>query len=138
MTEKFSTAMYMDRGAEQLVEILNYYISAIVESKYSWGLLDSSQTVCICTVTYHYPYSPGSPQTHTHTHRHRHKYTHIGTHTNTHTHTCLLLIRGLFVFVNLTQARVIWEEGTLKTKNKTNKQTNKNPPSSELERWLSS
>lgn len=33
MTEKFSTAMYMDRGAEQLVEILNYYISAIVESK---------------------------------------------------------------------------------------------------------
>ncbi|OBS70669.1 hypothetical protein A6R68_00791, partial [Neotoma lepida] len=31
MTEKFSTAMYMDRGAEQLVEILNYYISAIVE-----------------------------------------------------------------------------------------------------------
>ncbi|KAJ8789069.1 hypothetical protein J1605_004992 [Eschrichtius robustus] len=32
MTEKFSTAMYMDRGAEQLVEILNHYISAIVES----------------------------------------------------------------------------------------------------------
>lgn len=38
MTEKFSTAMYMDRGAEQLVEILNYYISAIVESKCSRGL----------------------------------------------------------------------------------------------------
>ena len=33
MTEKFSTAMYMDRGAEQLVEILNHYISAIAESK---------------------------------------------------------------------------------------------------------
>ena len=33
MTEKFCTAMYMDRGAEQLVEILNHYISAIVESK---------------------------------------------------------------------------------------------------------
>lgn len=33
MTEKFSTAMYMDRGAEQLVEILNHYISAIVESE---------------------------------------------------------------------------------------------------------
>lgn len=33
MTEKFSRAMYMDRGAEQLVEILNHYISAIVESK---------------------------------------------------------------------------------------------------------
>lgn len=37
MTEKFSTAMYMDRGAEQLVEILNYYISAIVESECSGG-----------------------------------------------------------------------------------------------------
>lgn len=33
MTEKFSRAMYMDRGAEQLVEILNYHISAIVESE---------------------------------------------------------------------------------------------------------
>ena len=33
MTEKFSTAMYMDRGAEQLVEVLNHYISAIVESE---------------------------------------------------------------------------------------------------------
>lgn len=33
MTEKFSTAMYMDRGAEQLVELLNHYISAIVESE---------------------------------------------------------------------------------------------------------
>ncbi|KAI5127386.1 Adenylate Cyclase Type 10 [Manis pentadactyla] len=32
MTEKFSRAMYMDRGAEQLVEVLNYHISAIVES----------------------------------------------------------------------------------------------------------
>lgn len=32
MTEKFSTAMYMDRGAEQLVEILNYYISARVHA----------------------------------------------------------------------------------------------------------
>ncbi|XP_074078020.1 adenylate cyclase type 10 isoform X2 [Macrotis lagotis] len=31
MTEKFSTAMYMDRGAEQLVDILNRYISVIVE-----------------------------------------------------------------------------------------------------------
>lgn len=33
MTEKFSTAMYMDRGAEQLVELLNHYMSAIVESE---------------------------------------------------------------------------------------------------------
>lgn len=39
MTEKFSTAMYMDRGAEQLVEILNHYISAIVESKCPHGFL---------------------------------------------------------------------------------------------------
>lgn len=39
MTEKFSTAMYMDRGAEQLVEILNHYISAIVESKCPHRLL---------------------------------------------------------------------------------------------------
>uniref|UniRef100_A0A7N4P991 Adenylate cyclase 10 n=1 Tax=Sarcophilus harrisii TaxID=9305 RepID=A0A7N4P991_SARHA len=31
MTEKFSTAMYMDRGAEQLVDILNRHISVIVE-----------------------------------------------------------------------------------------------------------
>ncbi|XP_053461947.1 adenylate cyclase type 10 [Nycticebus coucang] len=37
MTEKFSTAMYMDRGAEQLVEILNYYISAIVEKVLIYG-----------------------------------------------------------------------------------------------------
>lgn len=37
MTEKFSTAMYMDRGAEQLVEILNHYISAIVESECPWA-----------------------------------------------------------------------------------------------------
>nr|XP_044991917.1 adenylate cyclase type 10 isoform X2 [Jaculus jaculus] len=37
MTEKFSTAMYMDRGAEQLVEILNYYISAIVEKVLVFG-----------------------------------------------------------------------------------------------------
>nr|XP_040134303.1 adenylate cyclase type 10 isoform X5 [Ictidomys tridecemlineatus] len=37
MTEKFSTAMYMDRGAEQLVEILNYYISAIVEKVLMFG-----------------------------------------------------------------------------------------------------
>ncbi|KAM4860383.1 adenylate cyclase type 10 isoform 1-T4 [Thomomys bottae] len=37
MTEKFSTAMYMDRGAEQLVEILNYYISAIVEKVLIFG-----------------------------------------------------------------------------------------------------
>lgn len=37
MTEKFSTAMYMDRGAEQLVEILNYYISAIVEKVLLFG-----------------------------------------------------------------------------------------------------
>lgn len=39
MTEKFSTAMYMDRGAEQLVELLNHYISAIVESKCPHGFL---------------------------------------------------------------------------------------------------
>ncbi|KAF6073833.1 hypothetical protein HJG60_000333 [Phyllostomus discolor] len=37
MTEKFSTAMYMDRGAEQLVEILNHYISAIVEKVLLFG-----------------------------------------------------------------------------------------------------
>ncbi|XP_016047464.1 adenylate cyclase type 10 [Erinaceus europaeus] len=37
MTEKFSRAMYMDRGAEQLVEILNYYISAIVEKVLLFG-----------------------------------------------------------------------------------------------------
>ncbi|XP_047561108.1 adenylate cyclase type 10 isoform X1 [Lutra lutra] len=37
MTEKFSTAMYMDRGAEQLVEILNHYISAIVEKVLIFG-----------------------------------------------------------------------------------------------------
>ncbi|XP_014638746.1 PREDICTED: adenylate cyclase type 10 [Ceratotherium simum simum] len=37
MTEKFSTAMYMDRGAEQLVEILNRYISAIVEKVLIFG-----------------------------------------------------------------------------------------------------
>ncbi|KAM6217259.1 adenylate cyclase type 10 [Rhynchocyon petersi] len=37
MTEKFSRAMYMDRGAEQLVEILNYYISAIVEKVLVFG-----------------------------------------------------------------------------------------------------
>ncbi|XP_008573802.1 PREDICTED: adenylate cyclase type 10 [Galeopterus variegatus] len=37
MTEKFSTSMYMDRGAEQLVEILNYYISAIVEKVLIFG-----------------------------------------------------------------------------------------------------
>ncbi|XP_012513197.1 PREDICTED: adenylate cyclase type 10 [Propithecus coquereli] len=37
MTEKFSTAMYMDRGAEQLVEILNCYISAIVEKVLIYG-----------------------------------------------------------------------------------------------------
>lgn len=37
MTEKFSTAMYMNRGAEQLVEILNYYISAIVEKVLIFG-----------------------------------------------------------------------------------------------------
>ncbi|XP_004589196.2 adenylate cyclase type 10 isoform X4 [Ochotona princeps] len=37
MTEKFSMAMYMDRGAEQLVEILNYYISAIVEKVLIFG-----------------------------------------------------------------------------------------------------
>uniref|UniRef100_A0A8C8ZC42 Guanylate cyclase domain-containing protein n=1 Tax=Prolemur simus TaxID=1328070 RepID=A0A8C8ZC42_PROSS len=37
MTEKFSTAMYMDRGAEQLVEILNYYLSAIVEKVLIYG-----------------------------------------------------------------------------------------------------
>ncbi|KAM6154286.1 adenylate cyclase type 10 [Erethizon dorsatum] len=37
MTEKFSTAMYMDRGAEQLVDILNYYISAIVEKVLLFG-----------------------------------------------------------------------------------------------------
>lgn len=47
MTEKFSTAMYMDRGAEQLVEILNYYISAIVESKCPrGGLLESISSHC--------------------------------------------------------------------------------------------
>ncbi|KAM9244797.1 adenylate cyclase type 10 isoform 2-T2 [Dugong dugon] len=37
MTEKFSRAMYMDRGAEQLVEILNHYISAIVEKVLLFG-----------------------------------------------------------------------------------------------------
>ncbi|XP_077012997.1 adenylate cyclase type 10 isoform X2 [Tamandua tetradactyla] len=37
MTEKFSTAMYMDRGAEQLVAILNHYISAIVEKVLIFG-----------------------------------------------------------------------------------------------------
>ncbi|XP_003414943.1 adenylate cyclase type 10 [Loxodonta africana] len=37
MTEKFSRAMYMDRGAEQLVEILNHYISAIVEKVLIFG-----------------------------------------------------------------------------------------------------
>ncbi|XP_078212463.1 adenylate cyclase type 10 isoform X2 [Callithrix jacchus] len=37
MTEKFSTAMYMDRGAEQLVEILNYHLSAIVEKVLIFG-----------------------------------------------------------------------------------------------------
>ncbi|XP_045694582.1 adenylate cyclase type 10 [Phyllostomus hastatus] len=37
MTEKFSTAMYMDRGAEQLVEMLNHYISAIVEKVLLFG-----------------------------------------------------------------------------------------------------
>ncbi|XP_003468747.2 adenylate cyclase type 10 isoform X1 [Cavia porcellus] len=37
MTEKFSTAMYMDRGAEQLVDILNHYISAIVEKVLLFG-----------------------------------------------------------------------------------------------------
>ncbi|XP_070252394.1 adenylate cyclase type 10 [Myotis yumanensis] len=37
MTERFSTAMYMDRGAEQLVEILNHYISAIVEKVLIFG-----------------------------------------------------------------------------------------------------
>ncbi|XP_028936584.1 adenylate cyclase type 10 isoform X4 [Ornithorhynchus anatinus] len=37
MTEKFSTAMYMDRGAEQLVEVLNRYISAIVEKVLIYG-----------------------------------------------------------------------------------------------------
>ncbi|XP_054443540.1 adenylate cyclase type 10 [Pteronotus mesoamericanus] len=37
MTEKFSTAMYMDRGAEQLVEILNHYISAMVEKVLIFG-----------------------------------------------------------------------------------------------------
>ncbi|XP_070318850.1 adenylate cyclase type 10 isoform X2 [Odocoileus virginianus] len=37
MTEKFSTAMYMDRGAEQLVEILNHYISAIAEKVLIFG-----------------------------------------------------------------------------------------------------
>ncbi|KAI5946171.1 Adenylate cyclase type 10 [Manis javanica] len=37
MTEKFSRAMYMDRGAEQLVEILNYHISAIVEKVLNFG-----------------------------------------------------------------------------------------------------
>ncbi|XP_075396582.1 adenylate cyclase type 10 [Tenrec ecaudatus] len=37
MTEKFSRAMYMDRGAEQLVEILNHYISAIVEKVLMFG-----------------------------------------------------------------------------------------------------
>lgn len=41
MTEKFSTAMYMDRGAEQLVEILNHYISAIVESECPRGPLSA-------------------------------------------------------------------------------------------------
>ncbi|XP_006147101.1 adenylate cyclase type 10 [Tupaia chinensis] len=37
MTEKFSTAMYMDRGAEQLVEILNRYLSDIVEKVLVFG-----------------------------------------------------------------------------------------------------
>ncbi|XP_021100287.1 adenylate cyclase type 10 isoform X2 [Heterocephalus glaber] len=37
MMEKFSTAMYMDRGAEQLVDILNHYISAIVEKVLLFG-----------------------------------------------------------------------------------------------------
>ncbi|XP_016004066.1 adenylate cyclase type 10 isoform X2 [Rousettus aegyptiacus] len=37
MTEKFSTAMYMDRGAEQLVELLNHYMSAIVEKVLIFG-----------------------------------------------------------------------------------------------------
>ncbi|KAM5237489.1 adenylate cyclase type 10 [Ctenodactylus gundi] len=37
MTEKFSRAMYMDRGAEQLVDILNYYLSAIVEKVLIFG-----------------------------------------------------------------------------------------------------
>ncbi|XP_008065793.1 adenylate cyclase type 10, partial [Carlito syrichta] len=37
MTEKFSTAVYMGRGAEQLVEILNYHISAIVEKVLIFG-----------------------------------------------------------------------------------------------------
>ncbi|XP_032147386.1 adenylate cyclase type 10 [Sapajus apella] len=37
MTEKFSTAMYMDRGAEQLVDILNYHLSAIVEKVLIFG-----------------------------------------------------------------------------------------------------
>ncbi|XP_001493803.3 adenylate cyclase type 10 isoform X1 [Equus caballus] len=37
MTERFSRAMYMDRGAEQLVEILNHYISAIVEKVLIFG-----------------------------------------------------------------------------------------------------
>uniref|UniRef100_A0A8C3WIH2 Guanylate cyclase domain-containing protein n=1 Tax=Catagonus wagneri TaxID=51154 RepID=A0A8C3WIH2_9CETA len=37
LTEKFSTAMYMDRGAEQLAEMLNHYISAIVEKVLIFG-----------------------------------------------------------------------------------------------------
>ncbi|XP_074122612.1 adenylate cyclase type 10 [Sminthopsis crassicaudata] len=37
MTEKFSTAMYMDRGAEQLVDILNRHISVIVEKVLIFG-----------------------------------------------------------------------------------------------------
>ncbi|XP_007935921.1 adenylate cyclase type 10 [Orycteropus afer afer] len=37
MTEKFSRAMYMDRGSEQLVEILNHYLSAIVEKVLIFG-----------------------------------------------------------------------------------------------------
>lgn len=46
MTEKFSTAMYMDRGAEQLVEILNHYISAIVESECPPGLAKAISVGC--------------------------------------------------------------------------------------------
>ncbi|XP_066117194.1 adenylate cyclase type 10-like isoform X1 [Saccopteryx bilineata] len=37
MTEKFSRAMYMDRGAEQLVGILNHHLSGIVETVLLYG-----------------------------------------------------------------------------------------------------
>lgn len=46
MTEKFSTAMYMDRGAEQLVELLNHYMSAIVESECPGPAAARARSLC--------------------------------------------------------------------------------------------